>query len=164
LELVQGANCSQASALRESVAAQQKSKQVPAYVAAEITASSLGVLRNLKSEIEQGIIGNLRCEVTGEVLGDLLQLGKATLGEGTNESKHVAAVLVAAAFEDTIRRLGLIYCGIQTREGLPDILVKLKKAEIFKGSQVGVVQSHFQSGMTQCTPIGARSMSSEFGR
>ena len=119
LELVHGANCSQASALRESVAAQQKSKQVPAYVAAEITASSLGALRNLKSEIEQGIIGNLRCEVTGEVLGDLLQLGEATLDEGTNESKNVAAVLVVAAFEDTIRRLALIYCASKQGRAFP---------------------------------------------
>jgi hypothetical protein len=37
-----------------------------------------------------------------------------------------------------------MYCGIQTRESLPDILLGLKNAQILKGSQVGVIQSHFQ--------------------
>jgi hypothetical protein len=77
-------------------------------------------------------------------LADFLQLGKVTLDEGTDNSKNVAAVLVAAAFEDTIRRLGSTYCGIHTRESLPDILARLKAAEVLKGSQVGVVQLHFQ--------------------
>jgi len=31
-----------------------------------------------------------------------------------------------------------------SREGLPEILLKLKNADVLKGSQVGVVQSHFQ--------------------
>ena len=144
LELTHGENCSQASALRDLVAGHQKSKESAYGIATEIAESSLGALRNLKREVEEGLVGNLRREVTGEVLGDLLQLGKATLDEGTDNSKNVAAVLVAAAFEDTIRRLGATYCGIYTRESLPDILAKLKMAEVLKGSQVGVVQSHFQ--------------------
>jgi hypothetical protein len=106
--------------------------------------TSLGALRNLKHEVEKDLVGNLRREVTGEVLGDLLQLAKATLDQGDPNTKNVAAVLVAAAFEDTIRRLGAAYCGVHTRESLPDILAKLKAAEILKGSQVGLVQAHFQ--------------------
>src|SRR5258707_4830174 len=90
------------------------------------------------------MVGNLLREVKGEILGDLHKLGKATLDEGPYNSKNVAAVLVAAAFEDTIRRLGATYCGIHTREALPDILAKLKTADVLRGSQVGVVQSHFQ--------------------
>ncbi len=144
LELTHGENCSQISALRDVVAGHQKSKEGAFRIAMETASSSLGVLRNLKREVEEGLVGNLRREVTGEVLGDMLQLAKATLEEGTQNSKNVAAVLVAAAFEDTIRRLGATYCGIQTRESLPDILAKLKAAEILRGSQVGVVQSHFQ--------------------
>jgi hypothetical protein len=84
----------------------------------------------LKHEVEEGLVGNLRREVTGEVLGDLLQLAKTALDEGTEPSKNVAGVLVAAAFEDTLRRMGTLYCGIHTRESLPNILVALKNADV----------------------------------
>jgi len=144
LELTHGRSSAQAGALRDTVASHQKTKENPIRVSREIAYSSVGALRNLKREVEEGLVGNLRREATGEVLGDFLQLGKVTLDEGTDNSKNVAAVLVAAAFEDTIRRLGATYCGIHTRESLPDILARLKAAEVLKGSQVSVVQSHFQ--------------------
>jgi hypothetical protein len=144
LELTHGENCPQISALRDLVAGHQKSKEAVFRITRAITGSALGSLKSLKGDVEAGLVGNLRREVTGEVLGDLLLLAKATLDEGTESSKNVAAVLVAAAFEDTIRRLGATYCGIHEREGLPDILAKLKASGAFKGSQVGVVQSHFQ--------------------
>jgi hypothetical protein len=144
LELTHGKNSSQISALRDLVASHQKSKDHHTLITRAITSSALGSLKSLKREVEEGLVGNLRREVTGEVLGDLLLLAKATLEQGTEGSKNVAGVLVAAAFEDTIRRLGATYCGIRTRESLPDILAQLKAAEVLKGSQVGVVQSHFQ--------------------
>jgi hypothetical protein len=144
LGLTHGEKSSQMNAFRDAIAAHQSSKQSPYVTIAAVATSSLGCLKSLKREVEEGLVGSLQREVTGEVLGDLLQLGKATLDEGTDDSKNVAAVLVAAAFEDTIRRLGATYCGIHTRESLPDILAKLKAAEVLKGSQVGVVQSHFQ--------------------
>jgi hypothetical protein len=144
LGLTHGENSSQMSALREAVASNQKSDKAEYLITLGIFTASEGCLKSLKREVEEGLVGNLRREVTGEVLGDLVQLGKVTLEEGTDNSKNVAAVLVAAAFEDTIRRLGTTYCGIQTRESLPDILLRLKTAGILKGSQVGVVQSHFQ--------------------
>jgi hypothetical protein len=143
LELTHGENCSQISALRDVVEGHQKIKENPYRVAAEIAASAQGALRNLKREVEEGLVGNLRREVTGEVLGDWLQLAKATLDEGGPNSKNVAAVLAAAAFEDTLRRLGATYCGIHTRESLPTILAELKKADVLRGSQVSVVQAHF---------------------
>ncbi len=144
LQLTHGENSPQMSAFKDLIASHQKSKQAPYRIWAEIAMSAQGVLRSLAQEVDKGLVGNLRREITGEVLGDLLQLAKATLDQGTESSKNVAAVLAAAAFEDTIRRLGAIYCGIQTRVALPDILTQLKNANILKGSQVGVVQSHFQ--------------------
>jgi hypothetical protein len=144
LKLTHGDNSPQIAAFRDLIASQQKSKEVPQRISRETALSARGVLTSLKREVEEGLVGSLRREVTGEVLGDLLQLGKATLDEGTDNSKNVAAVLVAAAFEDTIRRLGAIHCGIHAPVPLPDILAQLKDANVLKGSQVGVVQSHFQ--------------------
>jgi len=139
-----GENSHQVKTFNEAVATFRKSKESFWAISLETIQYSRGVLASLKGEVEQGLIGNLRREVTGEVLADLLDLAKAALHQGTDGSKNVAAVLAAAAFEDTLRRLGALYCDIHARESLPDILVRLKTADILKGSQIGVVQSHFQ--------------------
>ena len=73
----------------------------------ELTWSAEGALRNLKAEIEGGLIGSLQKRLTSEVLTDLIQLGRAVLAENGEGGKNVAAVLTAAAFEDTIRRIDL---------------------------------------------------------
>jgi hypothetical protein len=144
LELTHGEKSSQMTAFRNQISAYNTSKQYSPYTAIVATATaSIGSLKSLKREVEEGLVGNLRREVTGEILGDFLQLAKVTLDEGTENSKNVAAVLAAAAFEDTVRRLGATFCGISTPEGLPAILAELKKADVLKGSQVGVVQAHF---------------------
>jgi hypothetical protein len=144
LGLTHGENSQQVKAFNEAVAAIRKSKDGFWGISIETIRYSQGALASLQGEVAAGLIGNLRREVTGEVLADLLQLAKAALNEGTVGGKNVAAVLVAAAFEDTLRRLGALCCGIHTREPLSDILLSLKTADILKGSQVGVVQSHFQ--------------------
>ena len=144
LQLTHGENSPQIAAFRDSVALLQKSKEHAHYVSRGIVFSARGVLTSLKREVDEGLVGSLRREVTGEVLGDFLQSAKEALAQNTDDSKNVAAVLAAAAFEDTIRRLGATYCGIHAPVALPDILTQLKDANVLKGSQVGVVQSHFQ--------------------
>ena len=144
LAIAHGENSQQVNAFNDRVEAISKSKDSAYQRSVETALFAKGVLANLKSEVEQGLVGSLRREVTGEVLADFVELAKIALAEGTDGSKNVAAVLAAAAFEDTLRRLGELYCNIQTRAPLPDILVSLKTADILKGSQIGVVQSHFQ--------------------
>jgi hypothetical protein len=145
LQLTHGENSPQIKAFTDLIAShQKKTKQLAYQTWKDIANSARGVLKSLAQEVDNGLVRSLRREVTGEVLGDLLQLAKATLDQGTDNCKNVAAVLAAAAFEDTIRRLGTIYCGIEARIGLQDILSQLKDANILKGSQVGVVQAHFQ--------------------
>lgn len=106
--------------------------------------SATGALTNLKREIDGGLVGNVRQEVTGEVLADLLQLAKVALDEGSEGSKNVAAVLAAAAYEDTIRRMGSSFCGVQTREDLSKIIVALKDGGVLQGAQFGTVQAQLQ--------------------
>jgi hypothetical protein len=144
LGLTHGDNSQQLKAFYEAIASTRKTASTPFESAMGVISYSCGVLQSIKHEVQEGLIGNLRREVTGEVLADFLQLAQATLDERTELSKNVAAVLAAAAFEDTLRRLGALYCGIHTRESLPDILSNLKGAGVLTGSQVGVVQSHFQ--------------------
>ena len=58
-----------------------------------------------------------------------------------SSGKDVAAVLTAAAFEDTIRRLSTKY-GIADHEKVADILEELKKQGVLQGPQVGIAQSY----------------------
>jgi hypothetical protein len=106
-----------------------------------VTAAS-GVLTNLKREIEAGLTGNLRHQVTGEVLTDFIQLSRSVLNEGGDGAKNVAAVLTAAAFEDTIRRMGETLAGVIGQDDLSEVLKKLKDAGVIQSPQVGIAQSY----------------------
>ena len=106
-----------------------------------VSNAAQGTLKNLKSEIESGLIKNFRLEVAADVLTDFLQLARTALDQNTEGAKNVAAVLAAAAFEDTIRRLGSSI-GVVAQEGLADVLHKLKDAGVIQSPQVGIAQSY----------------------
>ena len=99
-------------------------------------------LGSLKREIESGLIGSLRQQITGEVLTDLVQLSRTIITEQSDKGKNVAAVLAAAAFEDTIRRMGKTFAGVIGQDDLSDVLKKLKDAGTMQGAQVGIAQSY----------------------
>ncbi len=103
-----------------------------------------GALENLLSELDVGLIGNLQQQIAGEVLGDLIQLAKAVLSEDTPGTVNVAAVLTAASYEDTIRRMGSQLAGITDRPKLETVINKLKEAKHLKGAQVGIAQSYLK--------------------
>ena len=103
-----------------------------------------GLLTTLLSELDAGLIGNLQQQIAGEVLGDLIQLAKAALSENTPGTTNVAAVLVAASYEDTIRRMGNQLAGITDRRDLEKVLIVLKEKGHLKGAQVGIAQSYLK--------------------
>jgi hypothetical protein len=107
-----------------------------------IVRSSHAALHNLKSEIEAGLTGNLRQQITGEVLTDLIQLSRTVLSNQGDQAKNVAAVLAAAAFEDTIRRMGKSFAGVIGQDDLSNVLAKLKDAGVIQSPQVGIAQSY----------------------
>jgi len=106
ITLVYGANSTQLKALQEHVTATQK--QVSRefienfhLISARVAA---GVLKNVKQEIASGLIGSLSQRVAGDVLADFIKLARASLDQTGDGGKNVAAVLAAAAFEDTVRK------------------------------------------------------------
>jgi hypothetical protein len=101
-----------------------------------------GALASLKREIELGLTGSLRHQVTGEVLTDLIQLSRAALEQQGDGAKNVAAVLAAAAFEDTVRRMGTSLAGVVGKDDLSDVLKKLKDAGVIQAPQVSIAQSY----------------------
>ena len=107
-----------------------------------IATATQGVLTNLKEEIEAGLTGSLRHQITGEVLTDFVALAKSVLNEQGDGAKNVAAVLAAAAFEDTIRRMGENLAGVIGKDDLSNVLTKLKDAGVIQSPQVGIAQSY----------------------
>jgi hypothetical protein len=103
-----------------------------------------GTIRNVLGEIESGLIVNLRALVAGEVFAELVGLGKEILADGTEPSKNVAAVLIAAAFEDLLRRMGTELAGVLGRPNLEDVIGKLKSADVLKGGEVGTALSYLK--------------------
>jgi hypothetical protein len=101
-----------------------------------------GSLRSLKADVEAGLIGNLRREIAGEVIGDFLLLAKASLDDQSDDGKNIAAVLAAASFEDVLRRLATDHASLSARVDLADVVTSLKRAGLLKGPQVGIAQSY----------------------
>jgi hypothetical protein len=110
-------------------------------IAAELRRCACGVIANAKAELQAGLIGNLRLCVTGEVLADLVSLGKETIGLGNEVAKNVAAVVIAAAYEDLIRRMGIEFAQVPGRPDLQEVIARLKDAGTLKGGEIGIAQS-----------------------
>ena len=74
----------------------------------------------------------------------MVKLSRESLGESGDGAKNVAAVLAAAAFEDTIRRLAEQEGISEQGRKLADVLTDLKNQEVLAGAQVGIAQSYLK--------------------
>ncbi len=100
-----------------------------------------GALRNLRAEVDAGLLGTLQARITGEVLSDFVALARAVLADTNEGAKNVGSVLAAAAFEDALRRLAC-GAGIPHKEKLADVHTALKEKDLLTGAQVGIAQSY----------------------
>lgn len=105
---------------------------------------SQGVITNAKAELEAGLIGNLRVTVAGEVLAELVRLGKESLQNKSEEAKNVAAVLIAAAFEGVLRKLGEEFAGVSDRPKLEEVVTRLKASDELRGGQVHTASGYLK--------------------
>jgi hypothetical protein len=71
----------------------------------------------------------------------LVGLAKEALMENSESTKNVAAVLSAAAFEDTVRRLAGEKTAIVGRPKLEAVLTVLRDAGILKGGSLSLANS-----------------------
>ena len=95
-----------------------------------------GSLKAMKGDIEAGVISGIERRGSGAVLADMLQLAKDALDARTDGAKNVAAVLAAASFEDTIRKMGEVLASVQERPKLEEVVSALKKAGVLQGASV----------------------------
>jgi hypothetical protein len=105
---------------------------------------AIGAIRNTMTELEAGLIVRVRVAVAGEILEELVRLAKEVMTDRTEEAKNAGAVLIAAAFEGLLRRMGEEFAGVTTRPNLGEVITALKSASILKGGQVGTAQSYLQ--------------------
>lgn len=103
-----------------------------------------GAIRNTINELQSGLVANLRAAVAGEVLGELVRLAKEMLGGKGEAAKNVGAVLVAAAFEDLIRRMGEEFAGVTDRPKLEQVVASLKNAGTLRGGEVATALSYLK--------------------
>jgi hypothetical protein len=142
LVLVYGGKSPQLAHFKTSIAQITVGGATGVWEDQEKTLVAQGTLINLKREIEGGLTGNLKQQITGEVLIDFIQLARSILDEKGDGAKNVAAILAAAAFEDTIRRMGENLAGVIGQDDLSDVLKKLKDAGAIQSPQVGIAQSY----------------------
>jgi hypothetical protein len=93
----------------------------------------------MRADIDAGLVGTVERRAMGEVIADMLGLAKEALGHGV-KSHNVAAVLTAAAFEDTIRKMGATLANVQGRPDLADVLTALKNAKVLIGAPLTTAQ------------------------
>lgn len=100
-----GASSAQVDAVKQLREDMQSSKWSETAKAQNTVLQCQGILRSIASDIRAGRLGSIRLEYQGQVFADLINVAKAALAEGT---KDVAAVLAAAALEDTLKRYGQV--------------------------------------------------------
>jgi hypothetical protein len=141
---VYGPQSVQVTALTTSFAQIAKSAPSPTAIRSYQQEHSYGAIRNVIAEIEAGLITSIRAQVAGEIFAELVGLGKETLEDGSEAAKNVSAVLIAAAFEDLIRRMGSELAGVEGRPRLEEVVVALKNAGVLKGGEVGIAHSYLK--------------------
>jgi hypothetical protein len=136
LNAIYGPNSAQSNAFNTMLAQIAKSAPNPTNAGHHQMVTAMAAINNTIAEIEGGLITSLRAVVAGEVFGELVGLGKEILANNTEASKNIAAVLIAAAFEDIIRRMGTELAGVQGRPELQDVVTALKNGQLLKGGEV----------------------------
>lgn len=103
-----------------------------------------GAIKNALKDLDAGLVVNLRVAVAGEVLAELVRVGKDILKEKTEEAKNVGAVLIAAAYDGILRKMAEEFASLTDRPDLQDVIAALKNAGVLKGASVSVAQGYLK--------------------
>lgn len=144
LTAIYGSQSPQLSAYTTALEQIAKSAQNPVFLVGYQQQHARGVIQNVIAEIDGGLISSLRARVAGEVFAELVGLGKETLEDDTESAKNVSAVLIAAAFEDLMRRMGSELAAVAGRPKLEEVITALKNAGVLNGGEVATAQSYLK--------------------
>jgi hypothetical protein len=90
------------------------------------------------ADYEAGFTGSVRVQAKGEVLGDFVALAREALSSGDTMAERVAAVLSAAALEETLKQIGESSGVDVVNRDMRGVIQKLKDAGILAGAQSGL--------------------------
>jgi hypothetical protein len=141
IELLYGRESGQLATFKETLAI-QNGNVASGFFRGGCVRLALGVLDNILAELDAGLIGSIRQQAVAEVLADFVGLSRTALDEKGDQAKNVSAVLAAAAFEDSIRRLGAMHAEMVGGEKLADVLTALKNSGFLQGPQFAIAQSY----------------------
>ena len=144
LTALYGPESPQLKQFQSGCAAIAKSARNPAFMDRYLLGHATGTVRNTIAELEAGLIIKLRVAVAGEILMELIRLAKEIMAHRTEEAKNAGAVLIAAAYEGLLRRMGGEFAGVTARPKLDEVITALKNASALKGGQVGLAQSYLK--------------------
>lgn len=126
VDAIYGSNSVQFRGLREYIDAILKNTK-NGDPSNQIAAHARGVIESTLSDLKAGLVVNVKAQIQGEILGDLVMLAKDGLSDKTESGMHVAAVLTAAAFEDILRRLAQERAGLTDRPRLESVIGVFKR-------------------------------------
>jgi hypothetical protein len=90
------------------------------------------------ADLEAGLTGSIQIHAKGEVLGDFVSLSREALNLRNDQADRVAAVLAAAALEETLKQLGQSKDVDVYNRDMRGVIQKLKDANILVGPQAGI--------------------------
>lgn len=137
-----GPDSPQMRTFRATMEAAQKSKS--AFPEILMSEQAKATIKNITAEIQAGLIKSVRALLAGEIISELISLAKELLADSSDSAKNVSAVLVAAAFEDTMRRMGSDLAGITGRPALQDLVIALKEKGLLRGGEPAIAQSYLR--------------------
>ena len=139
-----GAESPQLTQFRAGCEAIAKSAPNPTNMDHHLRLHAFGAIRSARTELEAGLIVRLRVAVAGEILAELIRLAKEIMVDRTEEAKNTGAVLIAAAYEGLMRRMGEEFAGVTARPKLEEVITALKAANVLKGGQVATAQGYLK--------------------
>lgn len=90
------------------------------------------------ADLESGLTTSVRVQAKGEILGDFVALAREALEGRSQETDRVAAVLGAAALEETLKQLGTINGVDVYNRDMRGVIQKLVDAGVLVGAQSGI--------------------------
>ncbi|SRR6266699_1063310 len=95
------------------------------------------VLASAVADLNAGVTASISVQAKGVVLGDFVGLAREALSQGDASSDRVAAVLTAAALEETLKQMGEAKGVDVHNRDMRGVIQKLKDANVLKGARIG---------------------------
>jgi hypothetical protein len=89
------------------------------------------------ADLDSGLTVSVRAQAKGEVLADFGALARESPDLRSEGGDRVAAVLVAAALEETLKQLGVLNAVDVHNRDLTGVIQKLRDAGVLVGAQSG---------------------------